>query len=173
MNTNLQAIDEALAYAQSPLVVDFLTYIRSIQPADRLPSRAAFDPGAIRRLLPNIVLVEVERPPAPALPRFFVRLAGQSVLDAHPNIEMKRYLDEMLTENGTEIAVNVRHRVLETRRTYYYRGPARFKFKLDYNDIEYAHCPLSDDGVDVDRIVSIFVYNVKDEAQAAQKRRAE
>ena len=161
MGTKIAALDDALANAKSPLVVEFLRYMRRIQTSDRLPPRAAFDPGAVRRLLPNIVLVEVERPPSPAVPRFFVRLAGQTVLDAHPNVQMKRYLDEMLVADGAEIPVQVRHEVLETRRVYYYCGPARFKFKLDYNDIEYAHCPLSDDGVDVDRIVSIFVYNIK------------
>ena len=133
--------------------------MRKIQPADRLPGRAAFDPAALGPLLANIVLVEVVRGDAGAEPRFFVRVAGQVVLDASQQIKMNRYLDETLESPANMAPIDARSAAVATGCTQFWRGAPRIRFKLDYiAAIELAHCPLAEDGRTVDRIVSIIDY---------------
>ena len=35
----------------------------------------------------------------------------------------------------------------------------RMKFRHDYADLEYVHCPLANDGITIDRIISVFYYH--------------
>jgi hypothetical protein len=161
MHPNVAVLDAALAQARTPPVREFLGFMRAIQPADRLPSRAAFDPAALAALLSNVVLVEVVRAdPGPA-PRFFVRVAGEAVLAASDDIRMNRYLDETLKIPANRVPIDARHAAIASGCVQFWRGTPRIRFKLDYIDtVELAHCPLADDGRTVDRIVSIFNYGV-------------
>ena len=71
-----------------------------------------------------------------------------------------RYLDEIAntSEPTVRFPIETRHAVVETGCMVYYRGKPRVRFSLDYAEIEYAHCPLAEDGVTVDQIVSVFHY---------------
>ena len=159
MHPNVAALDAALAQARTPTVREFLAFMRAIQPADRLPPRAAFDPAALPGLLANVVLVEVVREEPGAVPRFFVRVAGQTVLEATDDIKMNRYLDETLGTPANIAPHDARRAVVETGCLQFRHGPPRVSFKLDYIEtVEFAHCPLADDGRDVDRIVSVLDY---------------
>lgn len=113
----------------------------------------------LRQYLNDVVLVEVHRTDPGAGLRFFVRLAGDRILDASPVPLMNRYLDEAFADGAGQIMIDVRRDVVSTGKTYYWYGPPRMKFKLDFVEtVEYAHCPLAEDGVTVDRIVSVFSY---------------
>lgn len=161
---NIVAIDAILGKSQSSVVRDFLRYMRQIHPPGHLPARRDFDMTALPHLLANIVLVEVERQPAPQPARFFVRVTGEAVLDAAPSPMMNRYIDEIVATNtrlsgrDAGVILDVRQQVLSTGITYYWRGPPRMKFRHDYADLEYVHCPLADDGITIDRIISAFYY---------------
>ncbi len=161
MHPNAVALDAALAQATTQRVRGFLGYMRKIQPADRLPARAAFDPAALAPLLANVVLVELVRQDPGRPPRFFVRVAGQAVLDASQQIKMNRYLDETLESPANLAPIDARSAAAATGSTQFWRGAPRISFKLDYIEtIELAHCPLADDGRTVDRIVSIIDYGI-------------
>lgn len=151
--------------AESPVIIDFLRYMQRIHPADRLPARRDFDPLHIPALLGHIVLAEVHRRPLPDPPRFFMRVVGDVVQNAAPVSMANRYLDELdgklvAPDSGmrSTILTDVRRQVLETGQLYYWRGPPRMKFRYDYDDLEYVHCPLADDGRRIDRILSAFYY---------------
>jgi len=148
---NLAAIAEALAVAQSRVIIDFLRYLQRIHPADRLPGRRDIDPLHIPNLLDNVVLAEVHRQPD-SHARFFVRVAGEAIVRALPGPVLNHYI-------GEDIRGNVRQTVLETGKMYYWRGPPRLKFRYDFDDVEYVHCPLADDGILIDRIFSAFHYS--------------
>ena len=159
---NLAAIDDILARARSPRLAAFLRHMKAIHPPDRLPARAAFDPIDVPQLLGNIVLVKVERQPEPSLPRFLVKVAGDDVLNAAPGPMMNRYLDELVRRNekvAAQVIVDSRQGVVDTGCTYYWFGPPRMKFRFDFADVEYCHCPLAEDGVTVDRIMSFLQYS--------------
>ncbi len=158
VHPNLEATLAARAEARHVSIRQFLDYYRSIHPDDRLPARSAFNPMAIPRLLPFLVLTEVE--PAGDRARFRVKVAGEEVVAA---IGMKlhgRYMDEIAntSESTVRFPIESRHTVMETGRLLYRRGKPRVRFSLDYAGIELVHCPLAEDGGTIDQIVSIFHY---------------
>lgn len=164
LHPNISAIDAALAAAESGVIVDFLRYMRRIHPADRLPPRAAFDPIDIPQLLGHLVLVEVRRQADGAM-RFFVRVAGETVLRAAPVPLMNRYIESSVALTQASAAesrarvVDVRRQVVETGCSVHWRGRINIPFRFNFADVEYVHCPLAEDGVTVDRIVSAFFYH--------------
>lgn len=164
LHPNLAAIDAALAAASSPVIRDFLTHMRSIHPADRLPPRAAFEPMAIPHLLGHLVLVQVERQPADGM-RFLVRVAGETVLGAAPVPLMNRHIETSVNlikdtpDDSQPRIVDVRRQVAETGCTQHWRGRVNIPFRFNFADVEYAHCPLAEDGGTVDRILSALFYH--------------
>lgn len=157
---NLDAARAALAMARHALVRDFLRYYIAIHPAAALPARSAFDPAAIPRLLPNLVLAEVVHQSGLSAPRFRIKVAGEEVVQAMRIPLIGRFLDEIAntTEPTARFPIESRHSVVETGCLIYRRGQPRMRFSLDYDEVEYAHCPLGEDGVAVDHIVSIIYY---------------
>lgn len=161
---NPAIITETLSRAQTPAIADFLRCMQAIHPADRLPPRAAFDPMAIPHLLRHLVLVQVERLAEGRL-RYLVRVAGELVLAAAPVPLMNRSLESSVgLTPGTEAQskatiLDVRRQVVETGKLVHWRGKPSIPFRFDFGDLEYAHCPLAEDGVTVDRILSCFFYH--------------
>jgi len=159
---NIAAIDAALAAAGSRVLRDFLTYMRAIHPADRLPTRGDFDPMAIPHLLSHLVLVQVER--GVDSTRFLVRVAGEMVLRAAPVPLMNRYIDTSVNlhkspDESEARIVSVRRQVADTGVTRHFYGKVNIPFRFNFADMEYAHCPLADDGETVDRVLSAFYYH--------------
>jgi hypothetical protein len=157
---NLAATRAALTLARHPIVRDFLEYYLRIHPATDLPARPMFDPVAIPRLLPNIVLAEVVRQPGNAPPRFRIKVAGEDVVQAMRMPLIGRFLDEIAnrSEPTARFPIESRHSVVETGCMIYRRGTPRMRFSLDYAEVEYAHCPLADDGITVDHVVTVNYY---------------
>lgn len=161
---NLAAITETLPRVQTPVIADFLRCMQRIHPADRLPARAAFDPMTVPHLLRHLVLVQVERPGADSL-RYLVRVAGELVLAAAPVPLMNRHLEGSVgitpgTEQQSKATIlDVRRQVVESGKLVYWRGKSTIPFRFDFGDLEYVHCPLAEDGVTVDRVLSCFFYH--------------
>lgn len=137
--------------------------MREIHPPDRLPARADFDPIRIPHLLGHLALAQVERGPDGM--RFLIRVAGEVVLRAAPVPLMNRYIDtsvNLVETPGDESQariVTVRQKVAEDGVTAYFHGRIDAPFRFNFAAVEYAHCPLADDGVKVDRILSAFYYH--------------
>ena len=160
---DLAAIARALAATDTPVIADFLRHMQRIHPADRLPARAAFDPMAVPHLLPNLVLAEVRRGDGDI--RFFVRVAGEAVLRAAPVPLMNRYLESSVRLTGDPgdesqaRIVDVRRQVVDSGCTIHWRGRVNIPFRFNFGDVEFVHAPLAEDGVTVDRILSVLVYH--------------
>lgn len=161
LHPNLAALQTALAAADGPVIRDFLTHMRNIHPPHRLPARAAFDPMAVPHLLGHLVLVEVERQHDGGM-RFFVRVAGESVLAAAPVPLMNRYIETSVKNTQDESQariVDVRRDVAERGCLQHFRGRVNVPFRFNFAAMEYVHFPLADDGITVDRILSAFYYH--------------
>lgn len=166
---NLVAITETLSRVQTPAIADFLRCMRATHPVDRLPARAAFDPMSVPHLLRHLVLVQVERQGPVAQQggglRYLVRVAGELVLSAAPVPLMNRHLEGSVgltpgSETQSKATIlDARRQVVETARLIYWRGKSTIPFRFDFGDLEYAHCPLAEDGVTVDRVLSCFFYH--------------
>lgn len=151
---NLAVLAAARATARLSRVQRFLEYYASIHPAERLPARDAFDPLAVPRLLPHLMLVRLDR----ASGRFRVKVVGDAVAMALPVPLHGRWLDEVRPDEGLDIAelIASRHTVAETGRLAHWYGRPALRFKLDFANLEYAHCPLSEDGVRVDHVLTVY-----------------
>jgi hypothetical protein len=154
---NIAALHEHLAKVQSARLAEFIRYMLSIHPPDRLPSRCDFDPLQIPKLLSGVVLVTVHREDMRT--RFRMKVVGQDVIDASPVKIGQRYLDEIITElpNGSVI-IDTRQTVLDSRTAYLRQGPPTMPFTFKMTVLEYVHCPLAEDGETIDQIVSFFSY---------------
>lgn len=157
---NLEAAQAARREARYAPVRDFLDYYIGIHPADALPARRAFDPAAIPRLLPDLVLMEVVREAGSALARFRIKVAGENVVQALRMPLNGRFLDEIAKsdEPTASFPIETRLEVVETGRLVHRRGSPRMRFSLDFAEVEFAHCPLAENGVTVDHILTIMYY---------------
>lgn len=158
--SNLDEARAAMAQARHPIVRDFLGYYIGIHPTNALPARSAFDPVAIPRLLPNLVLAEVVRQTDGSPARFRIKVAGEEVAQAMRMPLIGRYLDEIAnsSEPTARFPIESRSSIVESGRMIYRRGTPRMRFSLDYAEVEYAHCPLAEDGFTVDHIVTVNYY---------------
>jgi hypothetical protein len=119
-----------------------------------LPGRQHFDPLAVRPLLPNLWMLDVQRDPL----RFRYRLAGTRIVeaagveptgewldDAHPNVRRHpEYLDRYRA-------------VVREGKPRWRRGRARLWTNRDYREIENVILPFSADGAQVDLLVMLTV----------------
>lgn len=154
---NIAALHNYLAKVQSARLAEFIRYILSIHPANRLPSRRDFDPLSIPQLLPGVVLVTVHREQTRT--RFKMKVVGQDVVDASPVKIGQRYLDEIIAElPNASVIVDTRQAVLDTGIAYLRQGPPTMPFTFNMTVLEYVHCPLAEDGETIDQIVSFFSY---------------
>ena len=155
---NLAALNRYLGDARHPDISAFLQHMIRIHPPGRLPARGDFDPLAVPALLSGLVLVDIARP-SDRSPRFRVCVAGETVLNAAPVPMMGRFIDEIAAQiGGGKVVVDVRQTVLDSGVSYYWYGQPRMKFRLDFANLEYVHCPLAADGATIDHILSFFHY---------------
>lgn len=138
----------------SPRLQQLYDYWQSKRREGRLPRRADIDPTEIPQLMPNLLLVDVEYNPF----RVRYRLVGTQVVEATGFEFTGRYLDEIVLPDDEgpflesyQLAAEQKVPVL-----------ARIKWHLDADTIgEYDACflPLSEDGVTVDKVLSMECYD--------------
>jgi hypothetical protein len=139
------------AIVQSPRIHRLYAYWRDKAGAG-MPARAEFDPVDVRELLPNLMMVDVLGQP----PRFRYRLVGTRVAQYTGFDFTGRYLDEMVFQ-GRDFMDECYGRLLSERRPIFghYAWLVRSRH---FGRCEFAHFPLSDDGEQVDRCISIEDY---------------
>jgi len=144
---------------ENPKIVEVAEYWMSIHPDDRLPSRSDFDPVEIPQLLPHLVLVDVETDPL----RFLIRVQGTEVSRAMKRELRGRYLDECFENFENTYPYIDRKRVVETAQPVHRLGKPSLPFSMDFVPIERLHLPLSTDGETVDKILSMFLYEQRND----------
>ena len=138
----------------SARVADFHRYWRGLRADGKPPSRAAIDPTEIPRLLPYVVIAEIEAEPM----RIRYRLVGTQAVEATGWDFTNRYLDEC-GFSVEPILAECYRRLVATRAPVfaYYEW-----FKKDWHRPKGAiganECgffPLSSDGVRIDMAIDI------------------
>lgn len=151
---SLAAAAAILAEKPSPEIADLIRYWLSIHPGDCLPGRQHFEPLEIARLLPHIVLVDIEEDER----RYRIRVMGTAVVDAIGADHTGAFCVDILPEFKESLSYRHRVEVEETRLPAYHRGPASIAFRLDYAPVEWLHLPLAGDGRIVNKILSMILY---------------
>lgn len=131
-----------------------LDYWLSIHPKDRLPSRADLDPISIPKLLPYVVMTDVEYDPF----RLRFRLLGTVISNAFTKNLTGLYFDEAFENFRDSEGYQQRKIVSDTKEPVHFFGKGKLRYNLDFTSIEWVLLPLSDDGENVSIILSTISY---------------
>lgn len=129
----------------------------SLRPsADALPGRRDFDPMAVARLLPHVMLIDVEGRP----PRFRYRLVGTRMVEALGAELTGQWLDEAHSQGGRYTPqFPAYERVALEGQPEWRRGKPHFAGYIDKcTEMERVFLPLAANGRDVDMILAIAVF---------------
>lgn len=104
-----------------PLLVQLYDYWQKLRGARRFPLRREFEPVALPRLLPHLIVNDVEHQPR-GKPRFRVRLEGDHVVRARGRSAKGKYLDEPgVIVLGNDV-LGAYARMVETGEPWYSEG---------------------------------------------------
>ena len=120
---------------------------------DGIPDRSQLDPADMKRLLPHLLLLDVEHEPF----RVRFRLVGTRVQEATGFNITGRYLDELLPASADQQWMQYYHQAYSTRLPVVgsIAAPTTTGAVFTY---EFGLFPLSNGGVSVERFVSIEDY---------------
>ena len=107
-----------------PLLREFYDHWEALRAGRPLPRRADFDPFKLPRLLPFLIVNQVERSPNGKL-RFRIRLEGEGVVQARGKTAKGRYIDEpgvIVLGSGV---IEAYRRLVADRRPWYAEGTFR------------------------------------------------
>lgn len=146
---SVDTIYESAQPVRSPIVLEMLAYWQSKVVDGRLPSPADIDPTEIPRLIPAIVICELEDEPF----RVRFRLAGTRQVHVNGVELTGRYVDEMNWEEGPFV-----HRIFRQARDT--AAPVFGYYHWLFREgtpgaSEFGLFPLSQDGRSVSRVLGI------------------
>lgn len=146
--------DLTLSEISSELIQQFHCHWLEMCGNGRLPSRADIDPSNFKRVLPNVILADIERDPF----RVRYRLSGTRITDFCGSLT-GRYLDEMGTNGLWSVAAYLhQYRTAATE--------ARPVFSFDWmlgrfgasHPFQTGIWPLASDGRTVDMCIAVEDY---------------
>jgi hypothetical protein len=140
-----------------PLFRRLADYLAAKAPPGRLPGRQHIDPVEIPDLLPHVLLLDVLR--AGRELRFLVRLAGTEVEAFHGRGLTGRYADEAFSGPRSAPVLASYSEIARTAAPGFRRStvvtPGR-----EHLAFERMMFPLARDGVTVDMLIGVFVYDI-------------
>lgn len=134
---------------ESPRLQALYAYWNERRAGRPMPSRADFDPIDIPRLLPNLILMDVE----PNTRRLKVRVAGTTVVEMYGSDYTGRYLDEIDFGDRRAAVLYDYNTCLQTKQAYVSEHSFWTDRDVTYR-IERVILPLSDDGEAVSHLVA-------------------
>lgn len=155
ISTIALVVDPALR-VESPMVALALQSWNRLRGSRSMPSPADVDALDLpTRLLPHILLLDIERQPAF---RLCWRLIGTHITKVVDRDMTGRYWDEIYDARTLAALTAGPLWVIEHRRPVRVLGSAHYASK-DFIRSESVDMPLSSDGVTVSRIMTVTVYN--------------
>ncbi len=148
----MQVIDRA-EQIESAAIRALFVYWSGKRRNGALPRRADVDPAEIPKLVPNIIIADIEYDPF----RVRYRLAGTRIVAMTGYEFTGRYLDEIALPNDEGPFLECYRLACDSRAPVI----TRIKWRLGPNDAaEYDVCflPLSDDGSTVDKVLAYECY---------------
>lgn len=147
-----------------PLLRNLYDYWEDLRAGGTLPRRADFDPFKLPRLLPALIVNEVERGPGGRV-RFRIRLEGEGVARARGWPAKGRYLDEpgvVVLGGGV---IEAYERIVSERRPWYSEGTFR-PDAFRSGSLHRLALPFAgDDPERVDFIVVGFIHDLRPAAE--------
>ncbi len=134
---------------ESPRLQALYAYWNERRAGRPMPSRADFDPIDIPRLLPNLILIDVDQDTQ----RLKVRVAGTTVVEMYGSDYTGRYLDEIDFGDRRAAVLYDYNTCLRTKQAYVSEHSFWTDRDVTYR-IERVILPLSDDGKAVSHLVA-------------------
>lgn len=143
------------AIAGNERVVEFYRYWLARRGERRFPSRADIEPTDIPHFLSGIMLLDVYYDPLD----FEYRLIGGDIVKRSGFLKGKRVREAAL-RNPSSVAYDNYCRMIESGVPQFLRGSGVTAHGQPGREVTVArvHCPLSTDGVVIDKVVSYFVF---------------
>jgi hypothetical protein len=134
-------------------VLEFHQHWLQIKGDRDFPAKNDFDPTAVPRLLPGILLLRVFEAPLD----FEYRIIGEEVVARLGNLKGRRVREAALL-NGASGAYRNYCAVIEERRPQFLEGSATLAYRDRPSRVSRVHCPLSSDGDRIDHILSYITF---------------
>lgn len=134
-----------------PLTSALLEYWEQARGERVMPARADIDPIDIPRLLPFILLLEVDNDTG----RVKIRLMGTRVRDLYSEEFTGRHLDEIFFGRNREQVLTSYNEALDSRAPHHCWMRFTNKDGLEF-DMERLILPLSGDGTSIDMFISLL-----------------
>jgi hypothetical protein len=141
------------AIVTHPSVHEFHRHWLALKGDRDFPAKADFDPTAVPRLLPGILLLRVHETPLD----FEYRIIGEEVVARLGNLKARRVREAALL-NASSGAYENYVAVVEARRPQFLEGTATVAYRDRPMRISRVHCPLSADGARIDHIISYCAF---------------
>ena len=145
---------ELLASIDQWQVKELLEYWLKIHPKDKLPCRADFDPIDVPRILPHIVMTDIERDPV----RIRFRLVGTIITTAFNRELTGLYFDEAFENYAEAEGYTQRTELAMDAVPKHFFGKGKLKYDLDFTSIEWVLLPFAENGKDVDLVIAALSY---------------
>jgi hypothetical protein len=146
-------------FDRHPLFRRLADYLAAKAPPGRLPGRQHIDPVEIPDLLPHLLLLDVLRDDEAAEPRFRIRLAGTEVETFHGRGLTGLYADEAFAGPRAE-PILASYREIARTGVASFRRSAVLTPGREHLLFERVMFPLARDGVSVDMLIGVFVYEI-------------
>jgi hypothetical protein len=143
---------------RSPRVAALFSYWCSLCAGRAMPARSDVDPSAIRNLLPHLMLVDMVGDP----PRARYRLVGTAIVEMAKLDFTGQFADEIDFQEAEDFDYGAAYLLVATTRQPGCGISAMLVGGLQSRWIEFVICPLSDDGVTVDRCIALEDYEPLD-----------
>lgn len=134
---------------ESPLLRALYAYWNERRGGRDMPARTDIDPVDIPRLLPNLLLLDVE----PDTGRLKIRVAGTTIVDMYGSDYTGRYLDEIEFGDRRAAVLHDYTTCLRSRQVYVSEHSFWTGRDVTYR-IERVILPLSDDGETVSQLIA-------------------
>lgn len=144
---------DQLPTGSDPKIHALFEYWLSLGPGDRLPGRQHFDPVDIPRLLPYLMLLDVEQPGL----RLRNRLLGTKIVEYRGRDYTGRWFHEVFEDFEKSSLFAMYQKAVSTRRPVWHFGRPILHENSDYKARELLCLPLARDGSTVDMLLVIMV----------------
>jgi hypothetical protein len=120
-----------------------------------VPARGDLDPAAFRRLLPNIMLVDVLPPPD----IYRVRLSGEAINEFYGGSIAGRTPRGYLSADGIQVVAGLTRALVEQRQPIFRAGRVHWQSDKTYKLFESCLLPLAADGETVDMVLAAIKFD--------------
>jgi hypothetical protein len=137
-----------------PLLQQLYTYWQALRGSRAMPSRVDIDPTQIPKILPQIIMYNVEGPGA-----YTIRLVGENVRSFVGQNATGRPAGSIMNRRAAETMIHILDSVVAERAPKFRAGKTHWHPDKDYRAFEACFLPLSTDGVTINVILGAATFS--------------